>query len=212
VGSVASATSVHTFCVLKADVCGFGGLMHAGADGPVRKALSDAVRLWTRKAIATETASGDSLMMIHDDPVALAQTARHIMDEVYQATGQPRLRMALHYGEVTVHPGADDAPTIAGGSAICARRAWTPCITRSDLGYQRVPRALATGRRYGTTALLLLTVAALQRQLGQDEPDLGSSSSSWSSKRPPPHRERAPRSRSTAHSRLGSCHQPPPNA
>jgi class 3 adenylate cyclase len=62
--------------------------------------------------------------MIHDDPVALAQTARHIMDEVYQAIGQPLLRIALHCGEVEIQPGAgDDPPTVVGGSAIlCATR------------------------------------------------------------------------------------------
>jgi class 3 adenylate cyclase len=120
----ASATSVHRFCVLKGDVHGFGGLMHARADGPVRQALEDAVSHWARRAAVAETGAGDSLLIADDDPVALAQTARHIMDDVYQATGQPRLRMALHYGEVQMQPSAGDAPpVVVGGDAIlCASR------------------------------------------------------------------------------------------
>jgi class 3 adenylate cyclase len=122
--SAASPTSVHTFCVLKGDVYGFGRLMHARADAPVRQALEDAVRHWARGAAVAETGSGDSVLVAHDDPVALAQTARHIMDDVYQATGQPLLRLALHYGEVLMQAGAGDAPPmIVGGDAVlCASR------------------------------------------------------------------------------------------
>ncbi|HEX9278537.1 MAG TPA: hypothetical protein VGA51_19355 [Casimicrobiaceae bacterium] len=124
VQSVASTTTVHTFCVLKGDVYGFGRLMHDGAEVPVRQALEDAVRRWARRAVVAETGAGDSVLIIHDDPVTLAQTARHIMDDVYQATGQPRLRMALHYGDVQMQPSVGDAPPIVvGGSAIlCATR------------------------------------------------------------------------------------------
>ncbi len=122
--SAASPTSVHTFCVLKGDVYGFGRLMHARADAPVREALEDAVRQWARGAAVAETGSGDSVLVAHDDPVALAQAARHIMDDVYQATGQPLLRIALHYGEVQMQASAGDArPMIVGGDAVlCAAR------------------------------------------------------------------------------------------
>ena len=111
-------------CVLKADVHGFGTLMRSGADGPVRKALEDAVKRWGHGALITETRGGDAIMIVHDDPLALAQMARQIMDDVYQAPGQPRLRMALHYGEVLTRQRAGDAVTeIAGGDAIlCAAR------------------------------------------------------------------------------------------
>jgi hypothetical protein len=117
--TVASATSVHRFCVLKGDIYGYGGMMHAKAEVPVRQALEDAVRHWARRAVVAQTGAGDSLLIVHDDPVALAQTARHIVDEVYQATGQPLLRMALHYGEVQMQPGGDnEPPAVVGGSAI----------------------------------------------------------------------------------------------
>jgi class 3 adenylate cyclase len=122
--SAASPTSVHMFCVLKGDVYGFGRLMHARTDAPVRQALEDAVRHWARGAAVAETGSGDSVLIAHDDPVALAQTARHIMDDVYQATGQPLLRVALHYGEVQMQVGAGDAPpmVVGGDAVLCASR------------------------------------------------------------------------------------------
>jgi class 3 adenylate cyclase len=122
--SAASSTSVHTYCVLKGDVYGFGRLMHARADAPVREALEDAVRHWARGAAVAETGSGDSVLVAHDDPVALAQAARHIMDDVYQATGQPLLRIALHYGEVHMQGGVGDAPpmVVGGNAVLCATR------------------------------------------------------------------------------------------
>jgi class 3 adenylate cyclase len=119
-----NAIESHDLCVLKGDVHGFGGLMHARAEDPVRQALESAVKQWARKAVVAETGAGDSVLIVHEDPVLLAQAARHIMDDVYQATGQPRLRIALHYGEVRVAPGPRNKPySICGGSAIlCATR------------------------------------------------------------------------------------------
>jgi class 3 adenylate cyclase len=117
--SVASTPSVQSFCVLKGDIYGYGGMMQANTQVPVRQALEDAVRHWARRAVVAVTNAGDSVLIIHEDPVALAQTARHIVDEVYRATGQPLLRMALHFGDVQLQAGADDEPpTIVGGSAI----------------------------------------------------------------------------------------------
>ena len=57
----------------------------------------------------------------------MAQTARHLMDEVYTVPGQPLLRIALHHGEVNTRqrdhaPGSD----IVGGEAVlCAARVET---------------------------------------------------------------------------------------
>jgi class 3 adenylate cyclase len=113
-------------CVLKGDVHGFGSLMRAGADGPVRKAIEDAVKKCGPGAAMTETRGGDSLLIVHDDPVALAQSARQIMDDVYQAPGQPRLRMALHHGQVLCRDRDGEPGTvIAGGDAIL-------CVTRVE--------------------------------------------------------------------------------
>jgi len=123
-GEVQRAASLRTLCVLKADVHAFGTLMRAGLDGPVRKALDEAVARWAPPASIYETGSGDAALIADDDPVALAQTARHLMDAVYQAPGQPRLRIALHYGEVhTRQRDSDLGQVVVGGHAIlCAAR------------------------------------------------------------------------------------------
>jgi len=116
--------NVRQCCVLKADVESFASLMRAGVDAPVRTALEEAVLRWAPVASITEVRAGDAALIAADDPVALAQTARHLMDEVYQAPGQPRLRIALHYGEVHTRQGDTDLSTeIVGGDAIlCSSR------------------------------------------------------------------------------------------
>jgi hypothetical protein len=116
--------SARSCCVLKADVHGFGSLMRAGMDAPVRKALEEAVTRWAPATSIIETGAGDSALIADDDPVALAQAARHFMDDVYKAPGQPRLRIALHYGEVRMRQRDTDLRTIiVGGDAIlCAAR------------------------------------------------------------------------------------------
>jgi class 3 adenylate cyclase len=122
--SHAAQSSARAYCVLKADVYGFGKLMRAGRDAPVRKALEDAATRWARGAAIVEVRGGDALWIAHDDAAALAAAARHIMDEVYQAPGQPRLRIALHHGDVqTRQRDGDLSPAIAGGDAIlCTAR------------------------------------------------------------------------------------------
>jgi class 3 adenylate cyclase len=109
---------------LKADVHGFGNLMRAGMDAPVRKALEDAVARWAPASAIAQTEGGDAALIATDDPVALVQAARHLMDDVYRVPGQPRLRVALHYGEVQTYQRETDLRTVvAGGSAIlCASR------------------------------------------------------------------------------------------
>src|SRR5438132_1028761 len=116
--------TTRALCVLTGDVKGFGGLIRAGVDAGVRQALEDALRKWARETIAAELDAGDSVSVVHDDPVLLAQVARHLMDEVYRAPGQPRLRIALHYGEVQTRQRATDGRhLIAGGEAVlCAAR------------------------------------------------------------------------------------------
>ena len=115
---------VQMLCVLKADVESFGNLMRSHTDAPVRKAIEDTLKRWTESALITDPRGGDSFVIVHDDPVALAQMARQTMDDVYQAPGHPRLRVALHHGEVRIQEReGTPAGVIAGGEAIlCAAR------------------------------------------------------------------------------------------
>jgi class 3 adenylate cyclase len=116
--SVDYGATARVLCVLAADVHGFGELMRAGADAPIRRALDEAVRTWAKDAMCAETA-GDAVLIIHDDPIALGRAARHIVDDVYRAPGQARLRVALHHGEVrTRRRETDGAIVVAGGEAV----------------------------------------------------------------------------------------------
>jgi hypothetical protein len=123
-GNFDRAECMRACCVLKADVHGFGGMMRAGTDAPVRKALEEAVTRWAPAAAIAAIWAGDAALIAADDPVALAQTARHLMDDVYRASGRPRLRIALHYGDVRTRMSDTDLRTIiVGGEAIlCASR------------------------------------------------------------------------------------------
>ncbi|MCE9658929.1 MAG: hypothetical protein K8R60_10245 [Burkholderiales bacterium] len=116
--------NVRQCCVLKADIHAFSAFMRSGQDAPVRRALEEAVLRWTPATAIVEVRSGDAVLIAADDPVALAQMARHLMDDVYQAPGHPRLRIALHHGEVQTRQGdADEKAEIVGGEAIlCAAR------------------------------------------------------------------------------------------
>ena len=118
------AVTARPLFILAGDVKGFGGLMRAGVDGAVRQAPDEAVRKWARETISAEVGPGDAVSIVHDDPVVLAQVARHLVDEVYRAPGQARLRIALHYGEVlTSRKPGDGTEIIAGGDGVlCAVR------------------------------------------------------------------------------------------
>jgi class 3 adenylate cyclase len=123
-GNVDRAECARPCCVLKADVYGFGSLMRNGKDAPVRKALEDAVTRWAPAGAIAATWAGDAALIADDDPVALAQMARHLMDDVYSVPGRPRMRIALHYGEVRTRVSETDLRMIiVGGEAIlCAAR------------------------------------------------------------------------------------------
>jgi len=177
VETVASATSVHRLCVLKGDIYGFGGMMQANTEVPVRQALEDAVRHWARRAVVAQTSAGDSVLIIHEDPVALAQTARHIVDEVYQATGQPLLRMALHYGEVQMQPSVDNQPPmIVGGNAILTAARVEPHVAPGQIwATEEFRQVLAERPSLWRTSLVAAPdggEAFNVKKEGRSEPDL----------------------------------------
>jgi class 3 adenylate cyclase len=133
-GAAEQQASTRCCCVLKADVQGFAGLMRAGMDGAVRRALQEAVQRFAPPDSICETGNGDAVLIAADDPVALAQMARHLMDEVYQAPGQPRLRIALHHGELrTRRREIDLRPEIAGGAAMLAVARVEPLVEAGQI-------------------------------------------------------------------------------
>jgi class 3 adenylate cyclase len=111
-------SEVEELCVLKGDIDDFGDMMRSGTDRPVREALDSAVRTAAARALYHEVRGGDSIVVVHHDPVELARMARQIIDDVYGAPGQPRLRLALHRGEVRIRRRGDKPALIEGGEAL----------------------------------------------------------------------------------------------
>ena len=62
-----SAITARMLCVLTGDIHGFGELMRARVDAPVRHALEEAVRKWAHEAVAAEARAGDAVWVVHDD-------------------------------------------------------------------------------------------------------------------------------------------------
>ncbi len=109
---------IEPLCVLKGDIDGFGEMMRLGTDGPVHDGLERIVEETAARALYREVRGGDSVVVVHDDPVALTRMAGRIIDEVYSIEGQPRLRIALHCGEVRIRRRGDKAPLVEGGEAL----------------------------------------------------------------------------------------------
>ena len=57
------------------------------------------------------------MLAADDDLIALAQLARHLIDDVYRAPGQPRLRVAKYRRRRRVRD-SDLARVVAGGEAV----------------------------------------------------------------------------------------------
>jgi class 3 adenylate cyclase len=128
------------------------------------------------RAAVVET-GGDSALVAHDDPVALAQAARHIIDDVYQTTGQPRLRVALHYGEVHVQAGVgDEPPMVVGGDAVlCATRVEPHVLPRQIWATEEFRQQLARKPSLWRTTEVMAPDGSNRfnvKKVGRTEPDL----------------------------------------
>ena len=147
---------------------GFGSLMRAGRTPRCRSAGRRGAR-WAQASGHRRGRGGRALLIAHDDPVALAQTARHIIDDVYQAPGQPRLRIALHHGEVRRTSATATCAEIVRRRRDPVRRARRAARRAgTDLGHRGVPRpAPAAGRRCGAPRRWpRRTAGLLQREEG----------------------------------------------
>ncbi|HEY8515585.1 MAG TPA: hypothetical protein VIS07_08730 [Candidatus Binatia bacterium] len=121
-----------TLAVMQADVRGMLGLMERGMDAPVRRAIEEAVARHADRARSREITEGDHVLITHHDAAALARIARRIVDDVYDAPGQPLLRVALHYGEVRLQTSGTTA-VVTGGHAIAVAARIEPRVTPGEI-------------------------------------------------------------------------------
>jgi class 3 adenylate cyclase len=119
--------------VLRADIDGFGQLMQRGLDHPVRDALRRAVDTFASDCLHASVGGGDSLMLVDDRILVLVKAARRIMEEVSEAAGSPRLRVAIAVGPVDVRERGDDPPSIEGGTAVLIASRIEPLVRPGEI-------------------------------------------------------------------------------
>jgi class 3 adenylate cyclase len=92
-------------CVMKADIRGFSAIMASGADSDVHVLLHDIVQAHAAECPLAEVVEGDSLVIADENPRTILKVAKRIMQDLYEAPGNPELRVAIDCGAVEMHPG-----------------------------------------------------------------------------------------------------------
>ncbi len=100
--------------VLRGDVEKFSELMRNGLEEPVHEALHQVTRTHARGCVDWEVTHGDAVTIVHQESAALIKSAKRIMEDMYEVTGHPRLRMAADYGPVRVKPDRKRGQTAIG--------------------------------------------------------------------------------------------------
>lgn len=81
-------------------------------------------------------------MLVDDRVLVLIKAARRIMEEVSEAPGSPRLRVAIAAGPVGVRERGDDPPAIEGGTAVLVASRIEPLVRPGEIWVTDEIRAL----------------------------------------------------------------------
>lgn len=92
-------------CVMKADIRGFSAIMATGDDSEVHVLLHDIVRAHAAECPLAEVIEGDSILIADESPRTILKVAKRIMQDLYEAPGNPELRVAIDCGAVELHSG-----------------------------------------------------------------------------------------------------------
>jgi class 3 adenylate cyclase len=122
-----------TLMVLRADVDGFGVLMQRGLDDATRDAVRRAVDAFAGDCLHASVGDGDSLLLVDDRILVLIKAARRILEEVSEAPGSPRLRVAIASGPVAVRERGEDPPSIEGGTALLVASRIEPLVPAGEI-------------------------------------------------------------------------------
>jgi class 3 adenylate cyclase len=114
-----SGYAIQNLCVLHADIRNFSRLMQdVAADRGVREAFARSAKANASPCIYFEIVNGDSLWIVHDDPNVLLKAATRIKEDLFEAPGNPELRMAADFGSVQLRRGDKKRMSLAGGEAV----------------------------------------------------------------------------------------------
>jgi class 3 adenylate cyclase len=141
----ATDRQLKSLMVLRADVDGFGHLMQRGLDHAVREAVRRAVDEFAADCLHASVGDGDSLMLVDDRILALIKAARRIMEEVSEAPGSPRLRVAIAAGPVEVRERGEEPPAIEGGTAVLVASRIEPLVWPGEIWVTEEIRDLLAG-------------------------------------------------------------------
>ncbi len=92
-------------CVMKADIRGFSAIMAKGDDSAVHVLLHDIVHAHAAECPLAEVIEGDSILLADESPRAILKVTKRIMEDLYEAPGNPELRVAIDCGAVELHSG-----------------------------------------------------------------------------------------------------------
>lgn len=92
-------------CVMKADIRGFSEIMARGDDSEVHVLLHDIVSAHAAECPLAVVNEGDSILIAEENPRTIIKIAKRIMQDLYEAPGNPQLRVAMDCGSVELHAG-----------------------------------------------------------------------------------------------------------
>lgn len=102
-------------CVVQADIRDFSGLMESTeVEHGVRQRLREVVQTHAAACRHHEISGGDSITLVHHDPNTVIKIARRIMEDLFEAQGNPVLRVAIDFGPVTLGPGTTQGTLMSG--------------------------------------------------------------------------------------------------
>jgi hypothetical protein len=100
------AERAEPMCAVRADVLRFSTYIQQGVRaGEVRDALHQAIERRRSECVYLQE-DGDSFLMLHRQPREVIRLVKGIQADLFEATGEAQLRVAMDYGRVAVERGA----------------------------------------------------------------------------------------------------------
>jgi hypothetical protein len=140
-------------CAVRADIFHFSAFMKDGArEAEIRDAFRHALHKRRAECVFVHE-DGDSFLLLHRQPREVISVVKGIQVDLFEATGEAQLRVAMDYGPL----GLDRATGPARWSGCAAAR--TSCATsrassrsssRTRSGSPRASRRCSSGRRRST--------------------------------------------------------------
>jgi len=140
--------------VLKADIKEFSRFMDSPDTGQaVGEALRKAVAQHAAHCLWYEVSEGDAVTIAHDDPNAVINAALRMSEDLFEAPGNPQLRIALDHGPVRLDDGPDGRAVVVGGEPLRRAARIEPHVAAGEIwGTEEFRQALeARPTRYQAT-------------------------------------------------------------